>query len=104
LALLSWLFGVVAFSIPYAVGAATGKRGVTMTIGLIITFGSFLLSTFAKSVDWLTAWDKLSLLHYYDTHSLVLGSFNRADLWLLSLLMLLVLLIATLVFRHRDIA
>lgn len=100
---LSWLFGVTAFSIMYAVGIASGSRGLTMIVGLIVTMGGFLLTTFGSSVDWLKNWEMLSLMHYSDTHSIIQGSLDSGNLWLLGLITLLSLLIATTIFRHRDI-
>jgi ABC-2 type transport system permease protein len=104
LMLQSSLFGIVAFTIPFAVGIGTGKRAPTMFIGLVMTIGSFLLTTFAKAVDWLKDWEVLSLVHYYDTEALRDGHFNRLDLWVLSLIGLLALCVAILAFRRRDIS
>lgn len=104
LMLLSSLFGIVAFTIPFAIGLATGRRAPTMSIGLIITIGSFLLTTFAKAVDWLKDWEVLSLVHYYDVLALREGYFNRADLVTLILVALIAFIGMWLVFRRRDIA
>jgi ABC-2 type transport system permease protein len=101
--LLSILFGATAFSIPFAVGLASGRRGVTMTVGLVIAIGSYLLSTFSRSVDWLKSWDIISLMHYYHTSDLGMGHFNLEDLWVLSLLILFSTSIGILIFRRRDI-
>lgn len=101
---LSWLFGVTAFTIMYAVGAASGSRGLTMTVGLIITMGGFILTTFGPSVDWLRSWEMLSLMHYSDTHSILKGGLDVANMWLMVLLTTLSLLISTILFRRRDIA
>lgn len=104
LMLLSSLFGIVAFTIPFSVGLASGKRSLTMFIGLTLTIGSFLLTTFSKSVDWLKDWDIVSLVHYFDTSALRDGHFNRLDIWILLLIGATALLIAILAFRRRDIA
>jgi len=103
LAVMSCLFGIVAFSIPYAVGVASGHRGLTMSIGLLITFGSFLLTTFAAAVEWLKPTEHLSLLHYYDTKTIVDGSFNTGDVMLLITIVTVSMLVATSFFRQRDI-
>lgn len=104
LALMSWLFGIAAFSITYAVGAATGKRGLMMAIGLAVTFGSFIISSFAKSVDWLDTAKYVSLLNYYDTNSIKDGAFNIGDIWILVSIIIIVMLVAQLCFRRRDVA
>lgn len=103
LAVMSWLFGVSAFSITYAVGSAWGKRGVMMAVGLTVTFGSFIISSFAKSVDWLESFKYASLLNYYDTTSIKDGSFNIGDIWILLSLTVIFMLLAQLLFRRRDV-
>lgn len=104
LALMSWLFGVSAFSITYAVGSAWGKRGLMMAVGLTVTFGSFIISSFAKSVDWLESFKYASLLNYYDTTSIKDGSFNIGDIWILLSIIAIFMLIAQLLFRRRDVS
>lgn len=100
----SSLFGIVAFSIPFSIGLASGRRAPTMFIGLFVTIGSFLLTTFAKAVDWLKDWEVFSLMHYYDTAALRDGHFNRTDIWILVAIGLVALAIMVLAFRRRDIA
>lgn len=101
---LSCLFGVTAFVIPFSVALATGKRGITMFIGLFVAIGSYILTTFARSVDWLKDWEPLSLMHYYDTASIRHGSFDNVDTVVLGLIIVFALTVATAVFRKRDIA
>lgn len=100
----SCLFGIVAFTIPFSIGIATGRRAPTMFIGLLVTIGSFLLTTFAKAVDWLKDWEVISLVHYYDTATLRDGHFNQGDVWILATIALVMLIVAILSFRRRDIA
>lgn len=101
---LSCLFGVASFAIPYCVALATGRRAITMFIGLLVALGSYILSTFARSVDWLKDWDYVSLMHYYDTASLRQGSFDSLDVLVLSLIIAASLGISLATFRSRDIA
>lgn len=104
LALLSWLFAITAFSITYAVGTAWGKRGLMMGVGLTVTFGSFLISSFATNVDWLDQFKYVSLLHYYDTASIKDGAFNIGDIWILLSLTAIFMLLAQFCFRRRDVS
>ena len=101
---LSCVFAMTAFSIPFAIGLATGKRGVTMTIGLCVALGSYLLSTFSRAVDWLKDWDVLSLIHYFDTAGVRENDFSLVNIWVFCLITLLALAIAMLLFRSRDVA
>lgn len=101
---LSSLFGVTAFMIPFCIALATGKRAVTMFVGLFVAIGSYILTTFARSVDWLKDWEPLSLMHYYDTGSIRHGSFDSVDAVVLALIITVTLVIAIAVFRVRDVA
>lgn len=104
LMVLSSLFGIVAFSIPFSIGLATGRRAPTMFIGLLITIGSFLLTTFAKAVEWLQDWEVLSLVHYYDTTALREGYVDRLDVFVLLMIGLIAFIVMWSMFRRRDIA
>jgi len=97
------LLAVTAFSIPFAIGHATGKRAPTMIIGVLIVAGSYLLSTFSQSVEWLKSWDILSLLHYYDVEALSKNELNVGGIWTLLLLTIAMILVAILFFRKRDV-
>lgn len=101
---LSSLFGIVAFSIPFSIGLATGRRAPTMFVGILISIGSFLLTTFAKAVDWLKDWEVLSLAHYFNTATLREGHFNQADILVLLAIGLVTLCVMIIAFRRRDIA
>lgn len=101
--LMLLLLAITAFSIPYAIGYATGKRVPTMIAGIFVVGGSYLLSTFSASVEWLKNWDVISLLHYYDVKALTEGEFNRGGIWTLLLLTVLAILVAVLFFRRRDV-
>lgn len=101
---ISSLFGITAFTIPYSIALATGKRAVTMFVGLLVAIGSYILTTFARSVDWLKDWEPLSLMHYYDTASIRHGSFDSLDAIVLVLIIIIALTVALVAFRSRDIA
>ena len=100
---LSCLFGITAFTIPYAIALATGKRAITLFVGLVVAIGSYILSTFARTVDWLESWDYISLIHYYDTASVRHGTFDRLDVITLISIGVISLLVAFIAFRSRDI-
>ncbi len=100
---LSWLLIVTFGTIPFAAGMAVGKRAAAMAVGVVVVIGSFILSTFGSAVDWLADYEKLSLLYYFPANEMVRGSVNWPDVWLLSGLTFGALLIATILFRRRDI-
>lgn len=75
-----------------------------MFVGLFVAIGSYILTTFARSVDWLKDWEPLSLMHYYDTGSIRHGAFDSLDAIVLGLIIVIALVVATALFRSRDIA
>lgn len=101
---LTWLFGAATLGIVIGVGLGTGKRGLTMTLSLVATVGSFLLTTFGASVSWLKPWERLSLLHYFNASSLARGEYPPQHLIVLVLVLLVSLVVGLMLFRRRDIA
>lgn len=103
--LVLWLFGVTAFSIMYAIGAATGSRSVSLVVGLLIIMASVVISSFGASVDWLKDWQILSLIHYAQADNIVKsGGLDRLNLWLMGLFSAVAMLYAMVLFRRRDIS
>lgn len=96
---------MVAFgTIPLAVGMATGKRAVATFVSVLVIIGGFLLSTFAAAVDWLEAYEPLSLLHYFPAVDIASGDFAWENIVVVTTIIASLLLGAMLFFRRRDIA
>jgi hypothetical protein len=91
-------------TIPFAAGLATGKRAAATLVSVLVIIGSFILSTFGQAVDWLGDYEKLSLLHYFPAVDIVKGSINPGDVSVLGGLTLLLLIVAFVRFRTRDVA
>ncbi len=103
LGLLSWLFGSTAVAISLGLGLATGSRGFAMSVSITVTIGSFILSTFGKSVEWLEPFERYSLMHYYSASKVVEGGIPVADLVVLGAVFLAMLILACLGLRRRDV-
>lgn len=103
LAALSLCFAVASFSVPFGIALATGSRALTMTVGITVTIGSFILSSFAASVQWLEPWDVLSLIHYYDASRVVNDGINGLHVIVLIGIAAVSLVIGWIGFRSRDI-
>lgn len=101
---LATLFGFTAFTIPFGTALITGRRSITMAVGLIVALGSYILTTFARTVEWLGDWDRLSLIHYFDTAGVRTGAFHQVDVIILLVIAFIMLVISTIVFRSRDIS
>ncbi|HEX4662218.1 MAG TPA: ABC transporter permease subunit [Candidatus Saccharimonadales bacterium] len=104
LGLMTWLSGIAGVSLVFALGFASGLRSVTFTLSIVFVIGSFILTTFAKTVDWLTPYDNFSLLHYYDASGVAKNGLDATNITVLLLISLGSLAIATLLFRNRDVA
>jgi ABC-type transport system involved in multi-copper enzyme maturation permease subunit len=101
---LSCLLATAAFSIPFGIGIATGKRSVTLSIGIVVALGSYIITTFARTVDGLKNWDYVSLVHYYDTAGLRNHDFHMLNLWVFATITIVSIGLGIAFFRSRDIA
>lgn len=104
LVFMTWLIMVVFGTVTLAAGFATGSRAAANTLSILIIIGSFILTTFGQAVDWLRDFEKFSLLHYFPAVDIVKSGIDFADVVIFSLVILISLTIAVVVFRRRDIA
>lgn len=100
---LSWIFGATAVTVVISLGHAIGERAPTTGISLLITIGSFILTTFGAAVSWLKPYERISLLHYYDATGLSNHTFNSTHLWVLLNIAVIAAVIAVIRFRSRDL-
>lgn len=100
---LTWLLVTALASIIFAIGLATGKRAVTTSVGIVVTIGSFLLTTFASAVDWLKDYEWLSFLHYFPAVDIAKGTIEWGNVLFYLAVILASLLVAYLFFPRRDI-
>lgn len=100
---MMWLLAVCLATIVFSIGLASGKRGLTMGIGVLLAAGSFILTTFTKSVDWLQPYEKLSLLHYFPAVDVAMTGIAVRDVLVYAGLIVFFLLIGIIGFRRRDI-
>jgi ABC-2 type transport system permease protein len=98
--LLALAFG----SIALAIGAATGNK--TLAIGAPSGFAlaSFLVKTFAPSVDALEPLNLLSPFHYYIDHDPLRTGFNGVDVLVLASISVVAVAVALVTFERRDLA
>jgi ABC-2 type transport system permease protein len=98
--LLALAFG----SIALAIGAATGNK--TLAIGAPSGFAlaSFLVKTFAPSVDALEPFNLLSPFHYYIDHDPLRTGFNGVDILVLASMSVVAVAVALVTFERRDLA
>lgn len=100
---MTWLLTACLGTIVFGIGIATGSRGVTMGFGVLIAVGSFILTTFAKSVDWLQPYEKVSLLHYFPATTIAKTEINLIDAVVYGAIIAVMLVISIIFFRRRDV-
>lgn len=103
LGLLTWLMVASLATVIFAVGLATGSRAVTTSVGIVVTIGSFLLTTFAQSVDWLKDYEWLSFLHFFPAVDIAKGIIQWENTLFYVIVIAVSLLITWLAFPRRDI-
>lgn len=100
---MTWLLTVCLATIVFCIGMATGRRGMTMGVGVIVAVGSFILTTFAKSVDWLETYEAISLLHYFPAVTIAKSEIVLTDVLVYGAIIILMLFASALLFRRRDV-
>ena len=103
LGIMMWLVAVCLATIVLSVGLATGRRGITMVIGVVVAVGSFILTTFSASVDWLRSYEKLSVLHYFQAVTVAKSHIELRDIFVFLAITAFFLLMGIFFFRRRDI-
>lgn len=98
-----WLLLTTLASIVLGVGLATGSRSLTITVGVLLAAGSYLLTTFAQGVTWLQDFEWLSLLQYFPAPDIASGTFEWVNLVVYVSLLVVALSLALLAFPRRDI-
>jgi ABC-2 type transport system permease protein len=98
-----WLFSVSLATIIFGIGLATGSRGFTTGMGVLIAVGSFILTTFSPSVSWLGDYEKFSLLHYFPAADIAKGTVDPLNIIVYSVIIVVFLVIAFVAFRRRDV-
>ncbi|HRJ06695.1 MAG TPA: ABC transporter permease subunit [Candidatus Saccharibacteria bacterium] len=104
LSAMTLLIMVTFGTIPFAVGFASGRRAAATGISILIIIGSFILSTFGQAVDWLSDYEKLSLLHYFPAVDIVKDGIQASDALVFAIVTIGLLAASIVIFRGRDIA
>lgn len=100
---MTLLLMVVYGTVTFAAGMIFGKKGIANAIGILVIIGSFILTTFGQAVDWLEPYEKISLLYYFPAVDIAKGSFELINVAVLGGLTTILLLLAVVIFRRRDI-
>lgn len=100
---MTWLVMLAIATVTFAMAMATGKRAFAMLVGIVVMAGSFIVSTFGMSVDWLANGEWLSLFHYFPAAEVARSGIELKNVAVLSGIILVMLIAAYLLFRKRDV-
>jgi len=98
-----WLVSIVFGMLAYALGTATGKRGLTIAIASTIAFGTYLISSMAPAVDKLKVAQKFTPFYYYNVPSIAQHGLKFSNLVVLAVLVVVPAIIGLLIFNARDL-
>jgi len=90
-------------TIPFAVGFASGRRAVATGLAILTIIGSFILTTFGQAVDWLSDFERLSLLHYFPAVDIVKNGIDTNDVAVFATITVVLLIVGVVRFRGRDV-
>lgn len=96
---ITLLFGILA----YAVGAVTGKRGVSGIIAGFLAFTTFMITTLAGTAEVLKSINYISPFKYFNTPSIMKTGLETNNLLILTAGIVAMAAIGWFVFRKRDI-
>lgn len=103
LGLFTWLLVSSLATMIFAVGLSTGKRALTTGLAIVLTIGSFLLSTFAQAVDWLEAYTPLSFFNYFPAVDIANGVIEWGNVVYYTVCIVVALCVTLIFFPHRDV-
>jgi ABC-2 type transport system permease protein len=98
-----WLISLAFGTLAYALGAATGKRGLTIGITSGVAFISYMVSSLAPAVDKLSVAQKFTPFYYYNIPAIAQHGLKATNLLVLGGSIALMLLLSLLFFRNRDL-
>lgn len=98
-----WLLGLAVGSLAYALGAITGKKGLSLGIASGVAFLSFMISSMAPAVSGLEQVQKASVFYYYNNPSVALYGLQLRNVLVLVGITVVLSLLGLAVFRRRDL-
>ena len=97
------LLGVAFGTLALAVGAATGKRGLSTALASVVGVVAYFLNSLAPVVSSLQPYRKLSLLYYYIGADPLRNGLNLGHAAVLAGVTVVLLAVGVLAFQRRDV-
>ena len=98
-----WFVTVAFGGLAFAVGAVTGRKGLTIGIASVVAFGSFFFSTFSETVSGLKGFGSATLFHYYTSSNVAVRGIDWTDLGVMALAILAAFAVGIVGFNRRDL-
>ena len=98
--LLSLFFGTLAL----ALGAWSGKRGLSMGIASTVAIVGYLINSLAEAVDWLQPLQKISPFYYATAGNPLRDGLNLVRVGIMIVAIVLLVAVAVWSFERRDVA
>lgn len=99
--LVALLFGTLAFTLT---AIRSSLRPVSIGLATLLLVASYLFTSLSSTVDWLKWPAKLLPYNYYHPSDMLNGTYHWRDLLGMVVVVALLMLLAHLSFRRRDIA
>ncbi|MBM7843292.1 ABC transporter permease subunit [Herpetosiphon giganteus] len=100
MSLMALCFGAIALLI----GAATGKRALSMAVATILAVIGYFANSLASVIDWLVPLQKLSPFYYADYNQPLKHGFHYLPFLVLGSVIVLCGFAAVKLFERRDVA
>lgn len=100
---MQWLVSMVLSLFGYAVGAATGKRGIAGALAGVFTFAGYMITTLVTTVEALKPVNYLSPFKYFNNTRILDNGLQLSNVSVLVVACSALVLIGWLVFVKRDI-
>ncbi len=97
--LMTVAYGMVA----YAIGTATGKKGLAIAIASIYAFLSFFISSLAPAVKALRPIEKGSLFYYYNSPQTMVVGLDWRNMTIIIVSILVMMSVSLVFFKNRDL-
>lgn len=98
-----WLLTVVFGTTGFALGAITGKRSLAGSLAGLLTFGTYLLTSFVNNVSWLSSIEKISPFHYYNNPGIAAYGLRSHNVLVMVGIIVVLVVVSAVIFMRRDI-
>lgn len=99
-----FLFALSLGAFAYLLTATGRAKGASVGIAAFVGIGGYLISSLSGTIDWLSTPSKLFPFDYYQSESILRGTYNWANILYFAGFILICGLLAWITFRRRDIA